>query len=273
MERLTSIVAVVRDATSDETLIDKVVALARHFGARVELLLTDPGSMAAIARHSQRFQHDNVTCSVYTSGDALTEFLLQRQKNQPVDLVVKSPAGEHSLRRIARSSEDLELAERLPVPLMLAGYRPWRAEPRFAAAVDVSDRESEDFARATLQAGGWLSLGCHASLDVLYSEREQSVDESARMTRAVRLAQLAREFRGGGSDRLEILRGPPEITLPPLIANRHYDLLVLGAVPRHLTLRSFVHSLTSELAESTRGDVLLVKPEVREIALTSGAST
>ena len=119
------------------------------------------------------------------------------------------------------------------MPLMLVDRKPWADPMRFAAAVDVSDAEAARKLRARiLHAAGFLALGCRGFLDVLYTEREQH-DDALRMERAVRLAQLVREFHVG-SERLQMFDGAPEKRLPPLIAARQYDVLVLGAVTHRI---------------------------------------
>ena len=142
---------------------------------------------------------------------------------------------------------------------MLVTSRPWSHALRLAAAVDVSDGDTLREARAVMQAAGFLALGCRGNLDILYTEREDR-DETLRMERAVRLAQLVREFHVG-CERLQMFDGNPEQRLPPLIASRQYDVLVLGAVTHHTGLVDSLWSLTSRLVDATPGDVVLVKSD------------
>ena len=121
--------------------------------------------------------------------------------------------------------------------------------------VRLSWRELADQVDAL--AAGFLALGCHGNLDVLYTEREPD-DEFIRMERAVRLAQLVREYHVG-CERLQMFDGPPDKRLPPLIAERRYDLLVLGSVSHWRSLGDSICPLTSRLVAATEGDVILVK--------------
>jgi hypothetical protein len=130
-----------------------------------------------------------------------------------------------------------------------------------AAAVDVSDPEAALVARGILQAAGFLSLGLHGHLDILYTEREAH-DERLRTERAVKLARLVREYYVG-SERLQMFDGPPETRLPALIGPRQYDLLVIGGAT-HRTETPLHETLTSKLFDATAGDVLLVKPGLRD---------
>lgn len=227
MDKLTSILAVVSDAAHSASLLDKAGYLARCFDARVAMLEA-------------------------TTSDAI----LERLARQPVDLVIKQPASEHPLRRWTFAASDRRLVEQSQVPILLAGAHPWSRPPRFAATVDVSDRDSEALTRAILQSSGFLALGTSAHLDVLYAEREQR-DERLRMERAVKLAALVREFRVGGEN-LQLLDGTPEKKLPPVLTSRQYDLVVLGGATRRSGLAGVLRSLSANLAEAAGGDVLLV---------------
>jgi len=232
LDKLTSILAAIESPPTSEAVLDKAVVLSCHFNARIRVVEL----------------RDNETQS----------FILREAQEMRPDLVIKAPAAEHPLRRWTLGATDRLLAQECPAPLLLAGTRPWSAAPRLAACVDVSDVESAGFARAMLQAAGYLTVGCAGFLDVLYSERESS-DERLRMERAVRLAQLVREYHLG-SERLQIFNGAPAKILPPLIAARHYDVLVIGAVTHRVGSDNWSDSLSSRLVDATDGDVLLVKP-------------
>jgi nucleotide-binding universal stress UspA family protein len=227
MDKLTRILIVTPDSARCAALIDKAALLARCFDARIELLETG-------------------------SADEVLAYV----EDHPVDLVIKQPASEHPLRRWTFESGDRRLAERSRVPVLLARARPWARPPRFAAAVDVADRDSEAMTRGILQASGFLSLGTAGLIDVLYAERELR-DDYVRMERAVRVAALVREFRVGGES-LQLIDGAPDKKLPPLLARRHYDVLVLGGATRRTGVAGVLHSLSATLAEAAGCDVLLV---------------
>jgi nucleotide-binding universal stress UspA family protein len=255
MERLISILAVVQDLDSDLAVLDKSVALARTFHARLDLLVRRPAQVETCIAHCEALGFDGVT-TCDASSDRLGEAILNRLRLHPADLVVKCLSTENALRRFWFAPGDNSLAESCTAPLLLVRDRPWAAEPRFAAAVDVADRDTEALTRGILHASGFLSQGCNAWLDVLYTEREQQ-DEALRMERAVRLARLVREFHVG-SERLQVFDGAPERTLTALLRQRQYDVLVAGVTSRRLSLSSAFATLTSALVDSTSGDVLLV---------------
>ena len=245
MEKLTSILAVVVEGGAQGAMFDKVCRIARHSGARVELFLTAPSDYPAIAARCASLgcegdigfsMHDNVT--------PLAEAILRRADELHADLLV-APRAQLRL-------------DHCPIPLLLIGKTPWAAEPRFAAAIDVAEHDSEVVARGILHVAGFLAQRLTAHLDILYSEREKD-DESAKFERAVRLARLVREYYVG-SERLQVFEGLPERTLPPLIAARHYDVLVVGSVARHRALLAALHSISKKLMASTEGDVLIVNP-------------
>jgi universal stress protein E len=258
VEKITQILAVAERAEDGPIILDKAVSLARCFGAHVQLLIADVAHAHAFATHCREMQYDEVTLkSMLLGATPLHEIILRRVHETHPDLVIKAPAGAHPLHRITLGDNDWELAQACPIPVLLVRHRAWTKPARFAAAVDVSDRDNSDVTRAILHTAGFLAMGFHGNLDVLYSEREKH-EEAVRIERAVRLAQLVREFHIG-CERIQVFAGEPAKTLPPVTSARKYDVLVLGARSREQGLQSIFGGNTSRLFEATEGDVVLVK--------------
>lgn len=253
MDKLTSILAIVEDSSpTGLSVVDKAAWLASRLGARLEVLVEDTNPLPELPARCAALPADRVTvgCLLH-AGESPAAALLRHAREHPPDLIVKARAGDRA---------DSRLARQCPAPLLLVGPTPWREPVRIAAAVDVADADAAREARAVLQAAGFLALGCAGDLDVLYGERENR-DDSLRMERAVRLAQLVREFRVG-CERMQMFDGPPEECLPRLLATRRYDVLVVGLLPQNLRAR---------LSEATGGDVLLVGDAGRERRAARGA--
>jgi nucleotide-binding universal stress UspA family protein len=257
LEKLTSILAVVPEGGADGVLFEKVCRIARSSGARVELFLTAPSDYFAVAGRCAALKCDLPIG--FTMHDSIT----------PLGAAVVQRAGEVHADLLIAPRAQLHL-EHCPIPLLLIGKTRWAAEPRFAAAIDVAEPDSERVARGILHVAGFLAQRLTAHLDILYSEREEN-DEPVRMERAVRLARLVREYHVG-VERLQVFTGPPERVLPALVAERHYDVLVVGTVPRHRSLLTELHSISRKLAGSTEGDVLLVQPDAGRDARDSAQS-
>jgi len=263
MEKLTRILAVVDGIKECALVLGKSVALARRFGAHVELLLFGTVDAGEIAKLHAELAYGKVTfASMHRASESLTEAILRRVLATQPDLVVKPATGTHPLQRWTLDDNDWRLANECPAPVLLVRSNPWASPIRFAAAVDVADDETIDTARSILHSAGFMALGCHGKLDILYSEREQN-DDALRMERAVKLAQLVREYHVG-CERIQVFDGEPEQTLPPLVAARHYDVLVLGAQSRQPALKNIFGATTSRLVQATEGDVVLIKPPGHE---------
>ena len=263
MQKVTSILAVAQSASAGAVVLDKSIQLARAFGAQVELLVTESELIQEFTARcaAQAFTGVTICGSTRSPRESLPRFLLRRIAERQPDIVVKAPAGAHPLRAWTLDPSDRELVALCPVPILLVRNKPWGSPLRIAAAVDVSDREAALVARGVLQSAGFLALGIHGHLDIIYTERELR-DERLRMERAVKLAQLVREFYVG-CERLQMFDGPPETRLPAVIVPRRYDLLALGGVT-HRTDTPLRETLTSRLFEAIEGDVLLVKSGARE---------
>ncbi len=258
MDKLTTVCAMLDQPDTGDAVLRKAVALARHFEASVDILAFEPLTTSDVVSMCAPLGYPRVTVRAMPrmpgrAHQAIVDYL----QEHPADLLLKARSGAHPLRRCSLAANDWKLAQACPVPLMLVNSKPWSESMRLAATVDVSDAETTDVARAILQAAGFVTLGCRGFLDVLYTERELD-DDALRMERAVRLAQLVREFHVG-HERLQMFDGTPEKRLPPLISARQYDVLLLGAVTHRSGLAQSWHTITSRLVEATPGDVILIK--------------
>lgn len=285
MQKLTSILVVIDRADEARHVLAKAMVLARHFGARLELFLCD-SEYAYYLRHSydangveaarqvclaqghqyldavRRSLAEDVAISLHVACESpLYEAIVRRAQEAPPDLVVKSPAGNHPMRRSTLDANDWELARTCPVPLMLTRGRPWDAQPRFAAAVDMNDQEDMGVARSIMHTAGYLSLGCRAQLEVIYSDPADG-DTGVHDVRMESLRRLVREFRVGDEHpHAHVLQGDAEATLAAFASRQHYDVLVLGALTRRRGLTALVGTLTSKLVEVLECDFVLVKPD------------
>lgn len=264
MEKITRILATVERRENGALVLEKAVALARRFGARIDLMLTDSALMADLSTLCRVMKYDEVVVSSVHRGQmSLRELILRRALETRPDLVVKEPAAAQPMTRWTLDEDDWHLANDCPAPILLVRYRKWASPARFAAAVDVSDRDYAALARSILHTAGFLAMGVHGSLDILYSEREQQ-DEALRMERAVVLAQMVREFNVG-CERIQVFSGEPGKVLPPILAARQYDVLVVGASSRQTGLRARDGSTSHRIIEATDGDVVLVRSPARGI--------
>ncbi len=283
MDKLTSILAVLDPADESRQVIAKAMVLARQFRARLELFLCDSEHAYAL-RHSydrtgavlarrqclaegqqyleavRRSLAEDVQISTCVACESpLYEAVVHRALELRPDLVIKSAAGHHPLQLLTLDANDWQLARTCPVPLMLTRGRVWSAQPRFAAAVDMSDTEGGALARSILETADFLTSGCRAQLDVVFSDRDES-NAPDHMKHVDSLNRLVNEF-GIGDERVHVLAGDAEDTVPDFAARGDVDLLVLGALTRRRGLSALVGTLTSKLIDALGCDFVLVKPE------------
>jgi universal stress protein E len=283
VDKLTSILAVIDPADETRHVVVKAMVLARHFRARLELFLCDserayalrhayaPADLKAANRACiaegllylesiRRSIAEDVTVTTHVAtASPLYEAIVRRVLEARPDLVIKSAAGHHALQRFTLDANDWQLARTCPVPLMLTRGRPWSAAGRFAAAVDVSDPGNGSLARSIMQTAGFLTLGCGGQLDVVYSESDPADREGAARRRES-LDRLVNEF-SVGRESPHVLQGTAEETLPPFVAQRGYDLMILGALTRQRGLSALMGTLTSRLVDALDCDFVLVKSE------------
>jgi universal stress protein E len=283
VDKLTSILVVIDPADETRHVVAKAMVLARHFGARLELFLCDsenaftlthsydPTGLAsarkACVTSGQRYLDavrrslaEDVPVTTHVACESpLYEAIVRRVLQARPDLVIKGAAGRHPLQRFTLDANDWQLARTCPAPLMLTRGKPWTAQPRFAAAVDVTESDGGSLARSIMETAGFLTLGCHGELDVVFSSASES-DDAARKVRVDALSRLVNEFRVG-QERTTVLDGQPEQTLPDFAARKDYDVLVMGALTRKRGLSVLLGTLTSKLVDALDCDFVLVKPD------------
>jgi universal stress protein E len=283
MDKLTSILAVIDPADETRHVVVKAMVLARHFKARLELFLCDSESAYSM-RHAydragveqaqrmcltngqryldamRRSLAEDVSVTTHVAcASPLYEAIVHRVQEVRPDIVIKSAAGHHPLQRMTLDANDWQLARTCPAPLMLTRGRPWSAEGRFAAAVDVSDTNGGGVSRSILQTAGFLTLGCRGRLDVVYCDPE-TTNAQATVAHREALSRLVSEFRVGG-EKQHILQGDADEVLPAFAARQAYDMMFIGALTRRRGSSALLGTLTSRLVDALECDFVLVKSD------------
>ena len=283
MNQPTRILAVFDRSDTDSRLLVKVSRLARKFRASLELFLcdaegayslkhgyearrSDEARRASITQASDylaRLAHSADAHDVRISIDAacespLYESIVRKVLQSRPDLVIKNASGIDSPE--AFDPNDWQLMRKCPATLMMTRGRIWSAQPRFAAALDVSTEETAVLAVSILETAQDLRGANRTDLDVIYAERG-GVGRDTTEARAVALRKLARQSHVDGSH-VHILDGDPERTLPNFARQHDYDVLVLGALTDHRGAVRLVGTLTEKLMEAIDCDFVLVKPGV-----------
>lgn len=279
----TILVAVDRDGGAVAAL-SKAMWLARRFGARIEVFMCDAerayalkhqydsrGVSAARSACEAESRHyleklcasangEGVPISIETVCETPRyEAIVRRVQESHPDLVVRSMGDRAAADSHAPSETDWQLVRACPVPLLLTHGRQWKKRPRVAAAVDLSEKETEALTLAILRMANDLSVACEAQMEVLHGLHARSGDadalESARKTLQQRIEQA--HVPGAIA---HIVEGDPADALPAFAADREYDLLVIGALTHHKAMSALVGTLTGRLMDRLPCDFLLVKP-------------
>src|SRR5581483_6032132 len=282
MQRPTFILAVLDHGPADPGLVSKASQLAARFDARLELFLCDAEHAYALkheyepshnvefrrecmdraldylaeVRHTVRLPHERVTLSAACESPLYEGIERKVRQSQP-DLVVKSVSGLESGSWRMFDSNDWQLMRKCPATLMLTRGQIWRMRPRIAAAVDVSSEETPGLAASILEAAEALRGAYDGELDVVYSA-PAPLEKRSRDARELSLRNLAQAFHVGNGH-VHMLDGPPEMTLPAFVAQRDYDVLLMGALTHRPGAVALVGTLTSRLVDTIPCDFILIK--------------
>jgi len=286
MHKLISILVVADRSSADQVLLEKAVLLARRVGAQIHLFSCD-AQLAHTLRHSgdpkeaekawnagvadRRAYLESLRTAVgapdlyllveATCDGPLCDVISKKALECNADLVMKSPSGAHPLRGLAFDTNDWQLMRTCPVTMMLVRERPWHEPPRFAALVDVGDTQGERLAETIVHTSEYFALGCQGSLELVYSDPAD--DGALRRRHTAALERLAREYHIGEAN-LHVLAGDPHNTLTELVARRAYDVVMLGALTHRRGFAALIGTLTSQLMDGVRSDLVLVKRELAE---------
>jgi universal stress protein E len=276
-----SILVVVEHSAPVSKLMSKAVGLARQLGAGLELFLCDSeqayvlahaydqhgidaarsASVAAGQRYLSGLRELANAAGIETAIDAqcespLYEAVVRKVLRSAPDMVIKALSAESASNRGTPDPNDWQLMRTCPATLMLSGHREWSEPPHVAAAVDASERESADVARGVMEAATMLVRGLGAQLHVVYGEIDSAQRSNAHLQKLRELCDVG----GIPPERVHVLHGQPEVTLPAFVKEQGYDVLVLGALAHRAAGTTPVGTLTSTLLESVECDFVLVKP-------------
>jgi universal stress protein E len=284
MQKLTSILVVVDRSAGDLPLLAKAIALARAFGAGLELFACDAmheyelehtydaqgreGARQAselelrgyLQGLSDRVTAEKLAVSIDVASESpLYEGIVRKIIGSRPDLVLKSAVHDSASRHSALSANDWQLIRTCPAPLLLGRGRAWRVPPSFAAAVDVSEAETPGLGAMILHTAALLRAGCRGELEVLFGEGSEASAQD-REVHASTLRRLAEDVQLDAG-RIRFLTGDPLMELAAKAAKQHYDVLVLGALThRTQQAAALVGTLTRQLMETLDSDFILIRP-------------
>jgi universal stress protein E len=283
MTKVESILVAIERNGNSKQVVAKAVALARCFGARLELFLGN-----AESAYVQSHQYDSRPLASAREGclaasrdhlDGLWRSLDVHDLVPAMDAACESPGYVGIVHKVQQASPDLviraidggadgssalqasdwDLVRTCPAPLLLTRGRPWKKHPTIAAAVDISGDETQGLTRAILHAGKRFATDCHGTLDLIYARRLEPTGPAAIESDRMELAGLARAADVEPAE-IFVIGGEPAEVMPRFALRQAYDLLVLGALTHRKALTALVGTLTGRLIETLDSDLLLVKP-------------
>jgi universal stress protein E len=192
MPPLKSILVMAERAADAQVALQKAFVLARHFGARIDLLSCDPDQpWSARAAHqpeaaaraaaelrldSRRFLaalRSSISAEdllIQNSDDLegpLHEGIASKVQSGGHHLVVRRLNRREGRRRPSLTPLDWQVIRACPVPLMLTRGRPWRPSPRIVATLAASGEDGPRAHREVLDVAQYLARCCQGALEVV----------------------------------------------------------------------------------------------------------
>lgn len=285
------LIVLARDGDPSQ-VVKKGLMLARCFNAHIDLFLCEAECAYALEHQYYPGGTDAAWSSSLAQSRAWVERLWKALDVNDVavsmEVACETPLCEAVRRKVARSKADLvlrgigtgshstfsvsdsDLVRTCPAPLLLTRGMRWQSKPTVAAALDISGADSPELIRTILLAAEHMSGACGGSLEVLYASRfENALPDALKSARGLlidRAAAVSVYPRAA-----HVLVGDPVTAIPKFVAQRSYEILVLGALTHRDSMTALVGSLTGRLIETLDCDLLLVRPspEVAAAALSA----
>lgn len=269
-------------------VLDKAIALARPFGAKISLAVfgvQQSGTGAdkeavkqakgaintmiadAIAHQSLtdlKIDHEFVT------GEDITEWTLQTTSSRGFDLVVK--AGDHS-KAIFHTSTDWKLIRQLQCPLLICSTRKWKSKPCILATVDAAARNElqQTINRKVLDMAQQLAAGDHSALHAAYTIPIARALDALVITEppevmrkkgaaAIRKLQAILEAQGIRADGIHVAAGNPVDEISRVANKIKAQLVIMGSVGRKGVRGVLLGNTAEAILKNLRTDVLIIKP-------------
>jgi nucleotide-binding universal stress UspA family protein len=261
--------------------VNRALMLARYLRAPIHIVLCGEGGLQTLTEERGAQAREDaglyvealrksisapdvpITTTIALDG-LLPQCAAQAARIHPPQLVVKAAVGSPG----GFGRNDWDLVSQCPAPLLLTHGRPWHPLARFAAAVEIPDRSYSGAALEVARVSLALSDACGAQLDLICAEPEPLMPSAPEGESAPALArQRLSGTLGLSAEHVHQLAGAPAEVLPPFIARRGYDLIVVGSHP-YASRKDFAVATTGRLLSSVGCDLLFI-PEDRTTPLTS----
>ena len=272
-----------REVTIVDVLPDMPASAVRVLGARIEEELVEHrrGCLAAIGAARRGPVPVDTRLLRGKPAVAVIREVLRRR----CDLVIRSHGRDLS-DTPAFGPVDLQLLRTCPCPIWLVASHAATPPRRFLAAVDVSDPSPESVAlsRAIVDLAAAIADLERGELTVVHvwqlfgrsllashmsgPELEEYVAAAARDAE-----RTFDRFKAALGDlqaraRFEILEGEPHRVIADLVAQRPFDLVVMGTVARTGLAGLLMGNTAEHVLRDLRGSVLAVKPPGFESPIT-----
>jgi universal stress protein E len=236
---------------------------------------------AQVEEIAEQLRQTGLDVSTHVHWDnPLHEGILRRIAECQPDLVCKDTHYHSILRRALFTNTDWHLVRSCPVPLLLCRTADWAPRPRLLAALDPGHHgdkpaalDHDIVAAAQLMArhldgeveavhvffpAALLAATSIDGMPLAVDPGGVSLIEAERERLSGSMHEIARAH-GLDARAVQVVQGAAAERLPLLAAERHVDLLVMGAVSRSRLREFFVGSTAERILDHLPCDVLVIR--------------
>jgi universal stress protein E len=290
MTKSDTILVVVDPTATEHPAVDRATDVAAQLGARIELLICDyqPHIVGATFLDSKRLQ----TAKKNYLGKHLEhlESLARKGRDRSIDIRIKAtwdrPLYEGIIRqalecdaryvfkdthfhsavsRALFTNTDWHLIQCCPAPLWLVKPGHDFERPSILASVDpLHEHDTTAALDVRILSDAFELAGqLDGTVDVFHAYNPFDDPDDPARPRAVHesaLNALAEQFQIGSED-IHLEAGNTVDLLPRIVADKPFDLIVMGAVSRSRLEHAIVGSTAENVLDQLSSDVLVIKPK------------
>ena len=289
------ILAYVDSRPESVVTLERAVEIAKRIGARVtaldvvsnqwpRLASVDEGSIEArrslLEYLAGRHRQERVAIDVAVRTGTPSAEIIRAVVGEDHDLVIKSARGHSEGALSLFGNTAIQLIRKCPCPVWVLGPVPMARRPKVLAAIDPGwdgDAVSSALSQKVLAHATGLATQIGGDMHVLHAwgitnehllRRYVSASELQRFSAEEKAAAHRRimfQLLSFGTllppNRIQLVKGHPDIVIPAVANRDNFDVLVMGSVGRSGLAGLLIGEMAEEMLARTNCSVLTVKPD------------
>lgn len=237
-----------------------------------QLFTTAPAIISHERQRHPAYPDKNLRLTLkHCHATSITHAVLDELERAEYDLLILEHHEYSALRCEFGHTEDWELLQRVPVPVLYISSEPWEISGKLLTAIEVDDDAESHrlFNQQLLEVSDELAKAFNMELHLLTCYQAHDLSVSFDVQRESHQSQVSQHWQRlrqtaqplALEDKfLHLAAGLPDDMVPEAAQRWHSNLVVMGASEHTSLLSAFKGRASEQLLNHLRCDVLALKP-------------